>query len=175
MPALMPWALISSLLDLVNALPLPWPKRLLATNEGQLAYRLVFLLAMSVAGPRDDQKFWRCTPLEEGRRRDRIADICRRAGMDYANILSWPLFGGKMITAGVMGLIRTFRYILVTPALLDLLGPEEIDAVIAHEIGHVKKKHLLFYLIFFAGYLLALVRGLRSGPLPHLFIDPVWG
>lgn len=74
--------------------------------------------------------------------------------MDYANILYWPIFGGRMITAGVMGLIKKFRYILVTGALLQFLEPEEIDAVIAHEIGHIKKKHLLFYLIFFVGYML---------------------
>ena len=59
-----------------------------------------------------------------------------------------------MITAGVMGLIKKFRYILVTPSLLKLLEPEEVDAVIAHEIGHIKKKHLLFYLVFFVGYML---------------------
>ena len=59
-----------------------------------------------------------------------------------------------MITAGVMGLIKQFRYILVTRSLLQRLTPYEIEAVIAHEIGHVKKKHLLFYLIFFAGYML---------------------
>jgi len=66
----------------------------------------------------------------------------------------WPIFEGRMITAGVMGLIRRFRYILVTRALLQRLNPFEIEAVIAHEIGHVKKRHLLFYLIFFVGYML---------------------
>ncbi len=74
--------------------------------------------------------------------------------MGYAEIVDWPIFGGSMITAGVMGLIKKFRYILVTKALLQLLAPEEIDTVIAHEIGHIKKKHLLFYLFFFAGYIL---------------------
>ena len=68
--------------------------------------------------------------------------------MGYANILYWPIFGGRMITAGVMGLIKKFRYILVTNGLLQMLEPEEIDAVIAHEIGHIKKQHLLFYLLF---------------------------
>jgi tetratricopeptide (TPR) repeat protein len=59
-----------------------------------------------------------------------------------------------MITAGVMGLVSRFRYILVTRSLLDLLAPAEIDAVIAHEIGHIQKRHLLFYLFFFMGYML---------------------
>ncbi|MBW1849815.1 MAG: M48 family metalloprotease, partial [Deltaproteobacteria bacterium] len=59
-----------------------------------------------------------------------------------------------MITAGVMGLIKKFRYILVTGPLLNFLEPDEIDAVIAHEIGHIKRKHLIFYLVFFTGYML---------------------
>jgi len=53
-----------------------------------------------------------------------------------------------------MGLVKKFRYILVTGPLLRFLEPEEIDAVIAHEIGHIKKKHLVFYLVFFVGYML---------------------
>ena len=73
--------------------------------------------------------------------------------MSYRDIMKWPIFGGRMITAGVMGLAARFRYILVTDALLRYLTPEEIDAVIAHEIGHVKRRHLLFYLLFFAGYM----------------------
>jgi predicted Zn-dependent protease len=99
------------------------------------------------------QKFWRCWPLEPGNARSRIENLCQKAGVEYNNILYWPIFGGRMITAGVMGLIKTFRYILVTDALMQLLNPEEIDAVIAHEIGHVKQKHLLFYLVFFVGYM----------------------
>jgi hypothetical protein len=59
-----------------------------------------------------------------------------------------------MITAGVMGLVRKFRYILVTRSLMNILAPEEIDSVIAHEIGHIKKGHLIFYLFFFVGFLL---------------------
>jgi hypothetical protein len=58
-----------------------------------------------------------------------------------------------MLTAGVMGLVSRFRYILVTDALLHILDPTEVDAVIAHEIGHVKKRHLLLYLFFFIGYM----------------------
>ena len=111
---------------------------------------------MAIIGPALVQKFWRCKPLEDGYHRRRIEDLCQREGLAYANILYWPIFGGKMITAGVMGLIKNFSYILVTPSLLKLLQPEEVDAVIAHEIGHIKKKHLLFYLVFYFQPLISL-------------------
>ena len=58
-----------------------------------------------------------------------------------------------MLTAGVMGLIKRFRYILVTESLLQILNDDELDAVMAHEIGHIKKRHLVFYLVFFLGFI----------------------
>jgi len=153
-PILLPWLLLSGVADIINALPFELPKRLLSTTEGEVAYFLIFLLAIAILGPTMIQKFWRCKPLETGHHRSRIENLCRKAEMGYANILYWPIFGGRMITAAVMGLIKKFRYILVTNGLLELLEPEEIDAVIAHEIGHIKKKHLLFYLMFFVGYMM---------------------
>jgi len=173
-PVLLPWLLMSGVLDLLNALTLRWLKRFLATTEGQVAYFSLFLIGVAVVGPALIKRFWRCTPLTQSPHRLRIEALCRRAGMAYADILNWPLFGGRMITAGVMGLVRRFRYILVTPSLLEVLGPDEIDAVIAHEIGHVKKKHLLFFLLFFAGYLLLSYVSYDLIMYAMIFAEPVW-
>jgi len=153
-PVLLPWLLLSGVADIINALPFESPKHFLSTTQGQIAYFIIFLVAIAIAGPAVIQKFWRCKPLETGYYRKRIEDLCRKASLEYADILYWPIFGGRMITAGVMGLVKKFRYILVTNDLLRFLEPEEIDAVIAHEIGHIKKKHLIFYLVFFVGYML---------------------
>jgi len=152
-PVLFPWLLLSGIADIINALPFEPPKHFISTPEGQVVYFIVFLSAVVIIGPVMIQKFWRCKPLESGYLRSRIEKLCRRAGLEYANILYWPIFGGRMITAGIMGLIKKSRYILITEALLQYLDPEEMDAVIAHEIGHIKRKHLHFYLVFFIGYI----------------------
>jgi len=152
-PVLLPWLVLSGVADLIGLLPFAAPKAFLETAAGQTLYFLVFLILVALLGPLLIQRFWRCHPLEPGYFRSRIERLCRRAKLGYADILYWPIFEGRMITAGVMGLIRRFRYILVTEALLEVLQPEEVDAVIAHEIGHVKRHHLLFYLFFFVGYL----------------------
>ncbi len=153
-PVLMPWLLLSGILDIINALPFELPKHLLSTTAGEIIYFLVFLFAIAIIGPAIIRKLWRCKPLEKGYMRTRIENLCKQANLKYSNILYFPIFGSRMITAGVMGLIKKFRYILVTDALLRDLEPEEIDSVIAHEIGHIKNKHLIFYLVFFAGYML---------------------
>ena len=147
----MPWLLLSGVADVIDILPFETPKWFLNTDIGQGVYFLIFLFGIAIVGPSIIKQFWRCKPLANGYARSRIENICEKANLEYEDILYWPIFGGKMITAGVMGLVKRFRYILVTPSLLRLLEPEEIDAVIAHEIGHVKRKHLVFYLLFFVG------------------------
>jgi tetratricopeptide (TPR) repeat protein len=60
---------------------------------------------------------------------------------------------GQVMTAGVMGLLPRFRYILLTESLLNILSEDELKAVMAHEIGHIKYKHILFYALFLLGYM----------------------
>jgi Zn-dependent protease with chaperone function len=153
-PVLLPWLVLSGLADLLYLLPFEFIRKIFSTTAGQILYFLTFLVGISVIGPSMIQKFWRCKPMEPDYVRERIESVCQKAGMAYRDILYWPIFGGQMITAGIMGLVRKFRYILVTRALLRYLSPDELDAVIAHEIGHVKKYHLYFYLMFFTGFML---------------------
>jgi Zn-dependent protease with chaperone function len=153
LPVILPWLMISAGVDIINILPFSVPKRLLATREGQVIFFSFFLGALVVIAPSLIKFFWQCRPLPQGPKRRRIEAICENAKLKYNNILKWPIFEGKLLTAGVMGLIKRFRYILVTESLLQILNDDEIDAVMAHEIGHIKKKHLVFYLIFFLGFI----------------------
>jgi Zn-dependent protease with chaperone function len=153
-PILIPWVLLFGITDIILMLPFEMPKQILDNRMGQIAYFLVFLVVAALFAPILVQWLWRCSPMKAGPDRNRIEALCRKAGVRYADIVYWPIFGGRMITAAVMGLIGRFRYILVTDALLKLLRSEEVDQVIAHEIGHVKHKHLLLYLLFFAGFIL---------------------
>lgn len=153
LPVIVPWVAISAVMDLVNALPFETPKQLLARPEGQLVFFSLFLIALVIAAPSLMRVFWQCEPLPDGPKRRRIEGMCAMAALGYHDILDWPIFEGRVLTAGVMGLIKRFRYILVTRGLLEILNETELDAVIAHEIGHIKKKHLFFYLVFLVGFM----------------------
>jgi predicted Zn-dependent protease len=52
-----------------------------------------------------------------------------------------------------MGLHQRWRYLLLTESLLALLDDNELRGVLAHELGHIRKFHLFFYLVFLLGYL----------------------
>nr|HID59591.1 tetratricopeptide repeat protein [Desulfobacterales bacterium] len=151
-PFILPWLIISSIVDLINILPINILKHCIQTQEGQVLFFSVFLLVLSIVVPALIKPFWGLHPLPSGPKRRRIEEICKRTKLGYKEIMLWPILEGRMLTAGVMGLFKRFRYILVTEALLQLLDDEEIDAVMAHEIGHIKRRHLLFYVIFFLGY-----------------------
>ncbi|MDM8526037.1 M48 family metalloprotease [Desulfococcaceae bacterium HSG8] len=156
-PVILLWLLISGIKDAITLLPFDFPKHFLASTEGELISFHIILLGVVIAGPLLVRIAWRCKPVEAGYARRQIEDLCTKAGLKYANIFYWPLFGGKMITAAVMGLVKNFRYILVTDALLTQLRPEEVDAVIAHEIGHVKRRHLLYFFLGFYLFSISLV------------------
>jgi Zn-dependent protease with chaperone function len=153
LPALIPWFLISIVADIIQILPFKIISTFLSTALGEICYILFFLISMAIFGPLLIQKIWKCKSLKNGKVREQIKELCLKTDFKYADILTWDLFGGTMITAGVMGLWSKFRYLLVTPALANLLDDNEINAVISHEIGHVKKKHLYFYVLFFTGYM----------------------
>ena len=56
------------------------------------------------------------------------------------------------MTAGIMGMVPRFRYILITESLMEILSLDELKAVVAHEMGHARYRHFFFYLVFFIGF-----------------------
>ena len=87
------------------------------------------------------------TPLEEGELRNAIESFADKAGFKLNNI--YLIDGSKRSTkanAYFAGLGKKKRIVLYD-TLIQELSTEEIVAVLAHEIGHYKKKHTLQTLI----------------------------
>lgn len=166
---LLPWLIISFLFDLVQLAPFPQVKNFLASPWGEPLLVLLSLFGLIFFLPLAIVRLWGCTPLPPGPARDRIEAFCRGQRLRFTDILVWPLFEGRMLTAGVIGLTRRFRYLLVTPALLEATTPEEIEAVMAHELGHVKRYHLQLYLFIFLGF--GLLTQISGAPLLMLLLS----
>lgn len=166
---LLPWLIISVFFDLIQLAPLPGLKDFLASPWGEPILVLLSLFGLIFFLPLAIVRLWGCTPLPPGPARQRIEEFCRGQRLRFADILLWPLFEGRMLTAGVMGLTGRFRYLLVTPALLEATTPEEIEAVMAHELGHVKRFHLQLYLFLFLGF--GLLTQVSGAPLLVLLLS----
>ncbi len=151
-PIILPWLLLSLLFDLLLLLPFPAVADFLESSWGEPLFFLSFFILLAVSFPVILVRLWKCQPLPDGPVRDHIENFCRKQKLRYANIMLWPLFEGHAVTAGIMGLVRRFRYLLITPALLNNLTVQEVDAVMAHEIGHVKRYHLQLYVFLLLGF-----------------------
>ena len=98
----------------------------------------------------------RARPLADTPLRRRLETLARRLELRYRDILVWHTSYG-IGNAAVMGLLPRFRYILLTDLLLETLDDRQIEAVFAHEAGHVKHRHLLWYVAFWAMFLLCCI------------------
>ena len=101
----------------------------------------VFLLA-----PLMIRRLWDTVPLPAGPVRDKMVGMCERHGVKVRDLLLWRTFGG-MINAAVMGLFGRLRFILLSDGLLDQVHEHEVEAVMAHELAHVRLRHLWWLLL----------------------------
>jgi len=87
------------------------------------------------------------TPLEEGSLRNKIEEFANKTGFKLKNI--YVIDGSKRSTksnAYFSGFGQKKRIVLFDTLLKDLTE-DEIVAVLAHEIGHYRKKHILIGLL----------------------------
>ncbi len=148
-----PIAMIMLATDLLEWLaPLVIPARALLWAEpvaSAVVVGGVFLFAPLVL-----IRVWRTRSMPPGELRDRMERLCQRIGMRYQQIRIWDT-GGVIVNAGVMGLHRCVRFVLISDAMLEQMDDRQILAVFGHEAGHVKHHHMGHFLIFTLAALLA--------------------
>lgn len=88
---------------------------------------------------------WSTDPLPAGDLRDRLIDMCKLHRVRVRELLQWNTHGG-VINAAVMGVVGPLRFILMTDALLERMPTSQVEAVMAHEIAHVRKHHMFWML-----------------------------
>lgn len=171
LPILLPWLTLSLFFDLLSLLKVPGFTQLLQTYWGDLVLFVVFVGFLMLFFPPMVRRLWNCTPMPDGPLRWEIERFFAKQHFS-ADILIWPLFEGQVLTAGVMGLVPKFRYVMVTPALLQTMNWQELEAVLAHEIGHVKKRHLMLYVLLFLGF--SVLFSAAVEPLPYFILGSDW-
>lgn len=168
LPIVLPWVVLSILYDLVVFLPFPGLQQTLVSEWGDLLFFGFFIIFVLILFPPVVRRLWGCKKIPEGYLKKKLDACCARHEFRTDYYL-WPLFEGRVMTAGVVGIIPGLRYILITPALIETLSQDELEAVMAHEIGHVKKRHLLLYVLLIAGF--SILAGLIAEPLLYLLLS----
>ncbi len=87
--------------------------------------------------------FYKFEPLENENLKERLVRLSERAGTRVRGVYEWKLSEkSKKANAALTGLGRT-RRIIVADTLLEKYSPEEIEAVLAHELGHHVHRHIV--------------------------------
>lgn len=151
-PILFPWLVFSFIYDIIDLSPWTGPKGFLNSVQGQIVFFACVLTVLMIFVPGVIQYLWGCKPLEGSEKGRLLEEFLAEKNFRYRALLKWPIFEGRMLTAGIMGIVPRFRYILVTNSLLKALSLDELKGVLAHEMGHARYHHLLFYMLFFVGF-----------------------
>lgn len=86
--------------------------------------------------------FYKFRPLENDDLAKRLIRLSERAGTRVRGVYEWKLSEkSKKANAALAGLGAT-RRIIIADTLLQDFTPEEIEAVLAHELGHHVHKHI---------------------------------
>jgi len=87
--------------------------------------------------------FYKFIPLQNEELKARLVRLGERAGTRVRGVYEWKLSEkSKKANAALTGLGRT-RRIILADTLLENYNNDEIEAVLAHELGHHVHKHIL--------------------------------
>jgi len=87
--------------------------------------------------------FYKISPIENESLKERIKILAKNAKLKVENVYKFNMSKNtKKANAAFTGLGKTKRIIL-GDTLLDNYTEDEIETVIAHELGHYKKKHII--------------------------------
>jgi len=111
-------------------------------------------------------RVWGTRSLPAGPVRQLLETTARRLGFRYTDFRVWHT-RHNLANAMVTGILPWPRYIIFSDALLAELSPDELVAVLGHEIGHIRRCHMPLYL------LILLLASLSGGLLVRRFF-PDW-
>jgi len=113
---------------------------MLAASAGAAAG--VFLIAPALI-----VRIWRTERMDDKPLRRGLEEISHRLKLRFREILTWKS-EGMIANAGVMGIWGRIRYVLLSDGLLENLDHRQVEAIFAHEAGHIASHHILYSAMF---------------------------
>ncbi|MFA7237895.1 MAG: M48 family metallopeptidase [Phycisphaeraceae bacterium] len=134
---LLPMLFILTWVQLVHHAATRWP--FIAAYEA--ACTAIGGIVVFLASPFILRAIWDVIPMPPGELRTRLLDLCESHRVKIRQLLLWRTHTG-MVNGAVMGVVAPLRMILLTDGLIAQLPQPQVEAVMAHELGHVRRHHL---------------------------------
>ncbi|MGD0138792.1 MAG: M48 family metallopeptidase [Tepidisphaeraceae bacterium] len=145
-------------------------------DVGEALITLPALAIFLVFSPEILRRVLQTEPMPDCPLRRRLVETARRHGVGIRGVLLWKT-QNQMGNAAVMGFVSRFRYVLLSDLLLETMHDEQIEAIFAHEIGHVTHRHLPWLMAAMATMMLVmagpgqmLADALGSGHAGHAWL-----
>lgn len=100
---------------------------------------------------------FRAGPIPPGPKRARMEALARRSGFRCRELLLLDTGGSRIANAFIVGLHPSLRYVFFTDVLYEGMTEEELECVMAHEMTHALRKHILYYLCFSIAFLIVIL------------------
>ncbi len=101
------------------------------------------------------QFLWKTIPLTDDVVKQKLARLVKRSGVKFRDIVVWQTGALSIANAAVAGTVPWNRRIFLTDALLRYFTDEQIETIVAHELGHIRYRHIPTYMLFSLIYLLS--------------------
>ncbi len=152
---LIPLLLYLAILDILVRLPESILKFLV-----EHPYLLIGLLVPILAGayifaPLLMRFMWKTTPLADPVLKERLEQLTKKSKTKYKDIVVWQTGSLLIANAAVAGTLHWNRRIFITDTLLNYFTDDQIETIVAHELGHIRYKHIPTYVLFSCLYLLS--------------------
>lgn len=129
-------ALWDDVVNLVSArVDAPW------WQAAEPAVRWAGLVVVLLMSPVVLKAVWSTVLIRGGPLAERMHEMCRLHGVRIRGPYLWRTHGA-MVNGAVLGAFWPMRYLLLTDALLERLDSLQVEGVLAHEVAHVKRRHL---------------------------------
>ncbi|MBL8858757.1 MAG: M48 family metalloprotease [Planctomycetes bacterium] len=136
-----------------------WSALFVLVMLGVLGWTLPFLL----------KNTWEMEPVPEGPQRDVLLSVAEMARFGEPKLFVWKT-GYTTANAAIVGVTKKSRVVLFSDSLLAQMGPSELAAVFAHEMGHAFRRHVPIFVVFVLGFVM-----LGDLLAQHYFSEqPVW-
>ena len=137
---------------------LPYAAKVFIVEHPYILIGLILPVIVSafIFAPLLMQFLWKTEPLAAGSAlKQKLEQLTKQSGAKHKDIVVWQTGSLLIANAAVAGTLPWNRRIFLTDALLEYFTDEEIETVVAHELGHIRYKHIQTYMLFSFFYLLS--------------------
>ena len=119
---------------------LPYSAKVFIVEHPYILIGLILPVIVSVYifAPLLMQLLWKTEPLAlNSVLKEKLDRLTKQSGIKYREIVVWKTGSLLIANAAVAGTFPWNRRIFLTDALLEYFTDEEIETVVAHELGHI--------------------------------------